>query len=40
MVDYSSSITSDLGIIWNFTAPGEITLFNCGGHDGKARVYK
>jgi mRNA-degrading endonuclease YafQ of YafQ-DinJ toxin-antitoxin module len=37
---FSSRISGDIRIIWNFTSPSEITLFNIGGHEGKLRVYK
>ena len=37
---FSTSITGDLRIIWNFTKPDEITLFNFRGHEGKLDIYK
>jgi len=37
--DYSSKITGDIRMIWNFTAENEVTLFNLGGHSGKRSVY-
>jgi len=38
--DYSTQITGDLRIIWNFARKQEITLFNFGGHEGKGKVYR
>lgn len=38
--DYSTRVTGDIRIIWNFTGDNEITLYNFGGHEGKVSVYK
>ena len=39
---YSSRITDDLRIIWNFDEENNLVLLllDLGGHDGKNKVYK
>jgi mRNA-degrading endonuclease YafQ of YafQ-DinJ toxin-antitoxin module len=39
---YSSSVTQDIRIIWDFTKDKEIRilLLDFGGHEGKHKVYK
>lgn len=39
---YSSKITGDIRIIWNFDEDNKLVLllFDIGGHEGKNKVYK
>ncbi|OGJ47923.1 hypothetical protein A2229_02970 [Candidatus Peregrinibacteria bacterium RIFOXYA2_FULL_33_7] len=39
---YSSCITGDLRLIWNFDQEDNLILFllDIGGHEGKGKVYK
>lgn len=41
-IAYSSSVTGDLRIIWNFDQNDKIIilLLDIGGHSGKNKVYK
>jgi mRNA-degrading endonuclease YafQ of YafQ-DinJ toxin-antitoxin module len=38
-LDFSTRISGDLRIIWNFTNADTLAILNFGGHEGKTKVY-